>query len=276
MTETQQYKQHLSDVFTRASAAYDQAGPHFFSHFGRGLVKFAGIAPGMRVLDVACGRGAVLFPALKSVGGRGEVVGVDISEGMIQEIRQDFTGRGITNARARRMDAERLYFPDGSFDSVLCGLGLFFLPDLERALAEFQRVLKPGGWLAASTFQHFEDELSRRWEALFGTFTDSLKPVPKAETKRLDSQDEIRQVLSGSGFSDIEIAADQETFYFRDEEEWWRAAWSHGGRAFLERLEPAALARYKQQAAELIRGEMTGQGIPETWHVFYARARKPA
>jgi hypothetical protein len=41
MTETQQFKQHLSDVFTRASAAYDQAGPRFFSHFGKGLVKFA-------------------------------------------------------------------------------------------------------------------------------------------------------------------------------------------------------------------------------------------
>lgn len=276
MTETEEFKKHLSGVFTRASASYDQVGPHFFSHFGRRLVEFARISPGTRVLDVACGRGAVLFPASMAVGVSGEVVGIDISEGMIQEISKDIAYRGLANSGVLRMDAECLEFPDSSFDSVLCGLLLFFLPHLDRALVGFHRVLKPGGRFAASTFQHVEDEASKRWDALDESFKDTLRPAPKAETKKMNSEDEIRQVLSQAGFSDIEVASDQETFYFRDEEEWWQVAWSQGYRAFLERMDADVLAKYKKQATELILEDKTERGIPDTWHLFYSKAKKPS
>jgi ubiquinone/menaquinone biosynthesis C-methylase UbiE len=98
MTDAQEYKKHITGVFTRSSATYDQVGPRFFSRFGKGLVEFAGISPGARVLNVACGRGAVLFPALQAVGPGGEVVGSDLSEGMVQEIRRDI----------ERLDAQAL------------------------------------------------------------------------------------------------------------------------------------------------------------------------
>ena len=51
------------------------------------------------------------------------------------------------------MDAEQLDFADGSFDVVLCGFGIMFFPDQNRALSEFRRVLKPGGTLAVSTWK---------------------------------------------------------------------------------------------------------------------------
>jgi O-methyltransferase / aklanonic acid methyltransferase len=276
MTDIEDYKRHISGVFTRASESYDQAGPRFFTHFGTRLVEYAAISPGARVLDVACGRGAVLFPAQMAVGARGEVVGVDISEGMVQKISRDIARRGLTNATALKMDAERLEFADSSFDAVLCGLVLFFLPSLDRALAGFRRVLKPGGWLVASTFQRIDDEASRRWEALDESFEKSLTPSPKAQTSRMDSKDEIELLLSRAGFSDIAIQADQETFYFSNEEEWWQAAWSHGHRAFLERMNADTLANYKKQATELILKEKTEHGIPDTWYLYYTRAKRPS
>ncbi|TFH34414.1 MAG: class I SAM-dependent methyltransferase [Anaerolineales bacterium] len=276
MTDVEDYKRHISGVFTRASALYDQAGPRFFTHFGKRLVESARISPGARVLDVACGRGAVLFPALKMVGASGEVVGIDISEGMIQEISRDIARRGLANATALKMDAENLELPESSFDTVLCGLVLFFLPNLERALAGFQRVLKPGGWLVASTFQQVEDEASKRWDALDESFKDSLKAAPKAETAKMNSEDEIRQVLSRVGFMEIEVASDQETFYFHDEEEWWQVAWSHGYRAFLERMDTDVLAKYKKEAMDLILHDKTARGIPDTWHLYYSRGKKPS
>ncbi len=58
----------------------------------------------------------------------------------------------MTNADVRLMDAEQLAFQDAFFDRVLCGFALFFFPDLDRALGEFYRVLKPGGYLAATTW----------------------------------------------------------------------------------------------------------------------------
>jgi len=275
MTDAREFKEHWSGVFTRASATFDQVGPHFFAHFGGRLVEFAALSPGARVLDVACGRGAVLFPAATSVGAGGEVVGIDISEGMVQEISRDIARRGLGNAGAVRMDAERLEFPDAAFDAVLCGLVLFFLPDLERALAGFHRVLRPGGRFAASTYRRVDDQASQRWRALRESFKGALRPAPDAETKGMNTEDEIRQVLSAAGFAEIEVVADQETFYYRDEEEWWQALWSHGSRAFLERLDAGALARYKQQATALILQDKTDRGIPDTACLLYSRARRP-
>lgn len=275
MSDWEDYKTHISGVFTRASGLYDHAGPRFFTHFGDRLVDFARIPPGAHVLDVACGRGAVLFPAVTAVGANGEVVGIDISEGMVQETRGEITHRALRNATALTMDAENLEFPDSSFDMVLCGLVLFFLPNLVRALAGFRRVLKPGGWLVASTFQHYEDEATKRWDALDEQFEHCLKPAPQAKTTKMNSEVEIRQVLSLAGFVDIEIAPDQKTFYFSDEHEWWEVAWSHGWRALLERMDEDVLAEYKNQATQLVLQENTEHGIPDTWRLFYSRGRKP-
>jgi ubiquinone/menaquinone biosynthesis C-methylase UbiE len=274
MSDVEDYKRHISGLFTRVSGLYDQAGPPFFTHFGSRLVDFARIPPGARVLDVACGRGALLFAAVTAVGASGEVVGIDISEGMVLEIGSDISRRRLANATSLRMDAEDLQFPDSSFDAVLCGLVLFFLPNLERALAGFRRVLKPGGWLVASTFQHVEDEASKRWDALDESFEGRLTRVPKAETTKMNSEVEIRQVLGQAGFSDIEVASDEGTFYYSSEEEWWAVAWSHGYRAFLERMDADVLAQYKKQATELILRDKTERGIPETWHLYYSRAKK--
>ncbi len=274
MREAEEFKDHISGIFTRASPTYSRVGPGLFTHFGKRLVKFAGISAGTRVLDVACGRGAAFFPALTAVGASGEVVGIDISDGMIQEIQRDIARRALANAHALKMDAENLEFPDSSFDTILCGLALFFLPDLERALAGFLRVLKPGGQLVASTFQPFDDELSKRWDALDEKFAGSLKPAPKFATKPLNSEGEIRQVLVQAGFYDIEVTAVQKTFYHRNETEWWQWAWSGAYRIFLERMDPDILARYKAQLTELLLETRTEQGIPDTWRLLFSRAKK--
>ena len=77
-----QSKQHIGGIFGRAALTYDQVGPPFFPHFGKRLVDIAKISPGSKVLDVATGRGALLFPAAEAVGQYGQVVGIDLAETM--------------------------------------------------------------------------------------------------------------------------------------------------------------------------------------------------
>lgn len=269
-----EFKRYISGVFTRASTLYDHVGPKLFSYFGERLVDFADIREGAHVLDVASGRGAVLFPASNAASSTGEVIGIDIAEGMIEHTRNEISHLGIANARVLQMDAENLVFQDAAFDNVLCGLGLFFFPNLDGALAEFRRVLKPGGQFVSSTFQTLEDERMERWRELNEAFKDNVRPAPIAERKMLGSEDEIRESLSLAGFVEIEIATDQRTFYFSSEEEWWQSAWSTGFRSLLERMDAETLANYKKQMAEVILEE-TEHGIPETWHLFYTKARKP-
>ncbi|MCA1553686.1 MAG: methyltransferase domain-containing protein, partial [Chloroflexi bacterium] len=144
--EHQQRKQAVAGVFGRAAATYDTVGPHFFAVLGRRLVEVADVPRGARVLDVATGRGAVLFP---------------LAEPMVQATDEEIVRRGIRNADVRVMDAEKLQFADETFDVVTCGFAIFFLSDVQRGFSEFRRVLKPGGRIALSTWG--EDDTRWSW-----------------------------------------------------------------------------------------------------------------
>ena len=127
---------------SRAGGDFDPQGA--FAHFGPRLVAELGVDPGQRVLDVATGRGAVLFPALERVGPAGAAVGVDLAENMVRATNEEAGSRGL-GTPVRVMDAEQLDFPDNSFDLVYSHGVLHHTPDIERAIAEVHRILKPGG-----------------------------------------------------------------------------------------------------------------------------------
>lgn len=140
-------KDRIREVFDRTASTYDQPGLRFFSYFGKNLVAAAKIKPESGVLDVATGRGAVLFPAARAVGPSGCVVTIDLPSKMVEQTQLMLRQSSFRNITLTCMDAEDLQFPDNSFDYVLCGFSLFFFPALAKALSEFKRVLELGGYL---------------------------------------------------------------------------------------------------------------------------------
>ena len=152
-------------LFSRAAPEYDAGGS--FAYFGRRLVEMVGVEPGQRVLDVASGRGAVLFPAAEWAGASGHVEGIDLAEGMVEATNADAERRGV-RARVRLMDAEHLDFPDASFDRVLCGFGIMFPPDQFQALSEFRRVLRREVESACQRRIYRKIGISRRCWAAWG------------------------------------------------------------------------------------------------------------
>lgn len=132
--QPQDPKQTVAELFDRASASYEQVGVAFFDRFGARLVELSALQPGQRVLDVGCGTGSVLLPAATAVGERGEVIGIDLSEGMLAQCRRRVDAAGLSNATLRVGDAERPDVASASIDVVLAGLVLFFLPDPLAAL----------------------------------------------------------------------------------------------------------------------------------------------
>src|SRR5215204_624815 len=113
-------KQRVAALYSRVAANYGQDGPPFFAHAGRRLVELAGVGPGDRVMDVATGRGAVLFPAAELIGPAGRAIGIDLAAGMVEQTHDDIARRGFRNVDVLRMDAEHLAFQPQSFDRVLC------------------------------------------------------------------------------------------------------------------------------------------------------------
>src|SRR5438309_1467556 len=121
-------KEQIAGLYNRVAATYDHVGPNVFSQFGQQVVDLLGISPGAQVLDVAAGRGANLFQAAEKVAATGRVVGIDLSEAMVQETRSAINRKGLQNTSMLQMDAENLTFADASFDYVLCSFAYFFFP----------------------------------------------------------------------------------------------------------------------------------------------------
>lgn len=122
--------------------------PAIFAEWAPRIAGAAGIGPGQRVLDVACGTGVVARECAR----RGaEVTGLDLNEGMLSVAR-----RISPEIDWRQGDASDVPFEDGSFDAVVCQFGLMFFPEREKSLAEQWRVLAPGGRLAVSTWDAIE------------------------------------------------------------------------------------------------------------------------
>jgi SAM-dependent methyltransferase len=102
------------------------------------------LAPGMRVLDVACGTGNTAIPAARF----GAIVtGVDIASNLIEQARERARQAGVS-AEFREGDAEQLPFPDSAFDVVISVFGAMFAPRPERVASELLRVCRPGGTIA--------------------------------------------------------------------------------------------------------------------------------
>jgi ubiquinone/menaquinone biosynthesis C-methylase UbiE len=267
-------KQGIAGVFSRSAATYDHVGPPFFAHFGRRLVELAQIPAGARVLDVAAGRGAVLFPAAEQVGPHGYVIGIDLAEDMVKTTSEEIKQRGIRNAEMRRMDAEQLEFSDASFDCVLCGYALFFFPNLNRALSEFRRVLKPGGKLAVSTWGR-DDE---RWKWL-GQLLDAHRPPdtpqPPSGPNRFNNQAGLEEIMRENQFENIQVFDEEAEFFYADEEQWWATQWSHGGRYPLEMMSPDVQEKFKSAAFEKLQALRQPNGIPHNLPSLITVATRP-
>lgn len=229
-------KVRAKDQFNAIVAEYD-TGPGCFAHFGRRLVDAAEIQPGQRVLDVASGRGAVLFPCAERVGQTGVVVGVDLADEMVRVTSAEATQKR-TPAQLQVMDAEQLDFADATFDRVLCGFGIMFFPDQPRALGEFRRVMKSGGRLAVSTWR-----VSQASE--IETAMTELGMHRAKQPGWITEPDELSKLLTKAGFTNVSVEADSHLFRYANVDEYWRQARGTGMRRTLDALNAADAQRLR-------------------------------
>jgi ubiquinone/menaquinone biosynthesis C-methylase UbiE len=109
-----------------------------------------GIEPGMTVLEVGPGNGRYTVETARVVGPSGKVIAVDIEPKMIERVSRRAQEEGVTNLEAKTASVYDLPFPDATFDAVSMIAVISEIPDPQRALSEFYRVLKPAGILAFS------------------------------------------------------------------------------------------------------------------------------
>jgi len=265
-------KSEIAALYSRVAPLYSQVGPARFAYVGQRLVEQLGIGEGARVLDVAAGRGANLFPAAQRAGASGHVTGIDLSEGMVRETSAEIARKGCSNAEIRLMDAEQLEFDDATFDYVTCGFAIFLFPSPDAALAEMRRVLRPGGMVGLSV-AHNPDTLSNWYGTCLAAYSERYHFPLRVGRSRLQFASNTSH-LERAGFHDIRIEQERKTFVYTGAQQWWDEKWTHGIRYSLEHMSPDVLEQFKGEDFTKLAEQQQPDGIHEEWLIHYHLARR--
>lgn len=277
----EQHKREIVGMYDRAASLYGRVGIKMFTYYANLLVDKLKIPSGARVLDVATGRGALLFAAAEKVGAKGYVLGIDLAPKMISETAAEIKARNLKQAEVRLLDADELSFPDHSFDYILCGFAIHFL-DYPRLLVRFREMLKPGGVIATTHpyVPSHDAENFERWKWLFELTrevfpADFQPPDFWVAPNRLNSPERIESVLRESGFENISVTKEEAIMYFADENDWWNWEWSQGSRFWVEGMPPEALEKFKAISFEKLKAMKGLKGIPMLNGALLAIANSP-
>ena len=165
---------------------------------------------GSTVLDVAAGAGGQTLSAAWRVGPSGRVVATDISPTILTYVAKNAADAGLSQVETIEADGEALDgLPTGSFDAVICRLGLIYFPDQARALAGFRRLLRPGGRFAAIVYSTPDrNEFFSVPVSIIRSRAQLPAPQPgQPGPFSLGGPGVIETVLGDAGFSDVDVQA---------------------------------------------------------------------
>jgi aconitate hydratase len=275
------FDQMVVERASRKAQDHDKLGHGLHERTDRRLVDILAPAPGSVCLDVATATGTLAIALANRVGPDGKVIAVDLAEGMLEFSRRKARAFKLKNIEFRKMNAQQLEFDDNSFDFVACSLKIFYFPDIQGALQEMLRVLKPGGLLGLSTADAKTAfaPLSQPYIARLYKTADDLDVHPpeyselSAATRRKSG---LHMLVEEAGFSHVETREEEIPVHFSSPEDWW----SHGrgstwGDLLLDQLPPDKRRHFKEAHLGEVKSLFTEDGIKTATPVVFAIARKP-
>lgn len=265
-----------SDFWQAIASGCDGEPLRYASFCADRMVLALAPRPGDKLLDVACGTGAVTLAAAQAVGPAGRVVAIDTAEPLLARLDAKLTKFGVVNVDVHVMDGARLDFRRDYFHRVVCSLAPFWLCDPAAALGEWWRVLRPGGELMVSSFAPgaFAPGLGRLRARL-----QAAGVAPATLALPWDGWQEagrLAALLRDAGYEKVAVQSVALGYHLQDARQWWEVVQFSLLRTLLAGLSPVQLADIEAaHLAEL--AELTGvDGLPMEMNVFLTRGRKPA
>ena len=179
------------------------------------FLDFAGVKDGERVLDVGCGTGSLTF-AIPDAANVAAITAIDFSPVFVAEAIRRNSDPRITISQG---DAAALTFPNGAFDRALSLLVLHFVPEAGKAIAEMKRVVRPGGVVAATVWDHYGGLSSMRmmWDTVAMLDENAMRMRSQYSFQPMMAPNEMRDAFVAQGLSDVEqtsltIRMDYESF----------------------------------------------------------------
>ena len=225
-------------------AAYERVMGRWSRRLAPLLIGFGGIADGECVLDVGCGTGSLSY-ALPKAANVAAVTGIDQAD-----VYLDYARSRSSDPRFsfRHADARALPFADGAFDRAFSMLVLQFIPDVEHAVAEMRRVVRPGGMVTAAVWDAFGGmpHLRLLWDT--AAVLDPAAERPRALFPSLSAPGEMSEMWRRVGLAKVEDASLTIRMDFANFADYWEplATGEGGPGQFVAGLSEAARARLRE------------------------------
>jgi ubiquinone/menaquinone biosynthesis C-methylase UbiE len=198
---TTAHAEKVSSLYNARSAQYDQNEVHISQC--RDYITWASLKPGQSVLDLACGTGLVALGAKSVVGEQGHVVGIDISEGMLdvasqkarsQNLDVEFLNHDISNLN----DIKSSILPPGheGFDVIACAAALILLPDPQSAVQHWLTLLTPGGKMITDVQTHDANLVMN----ILSTISPNLSMSVPWHSELYQSMDSLARLVKEAGY----------------------------------------------------------------------------
>ena len=246
------------------------------------LIAAAAVAPGMKVVDLACGVGDPAFPIAAIVGPSGSVLGLDLTPAMVDAASSFAREHGVVNVEFRAIPSEvELGLDAERFDAATCRFGLMFMADPSGAARSLGDALKPGGRIAVSTWGPPERvPFMTLPNQILGQYVPAPPPDPDARTPfTIPTEADLSAVLSKAGFIDVSVQTFETVMNSSPSPE---AYWDSiaGASGMVERalaaLTPEQRAAAREDALFALRERFPDGGVSLGGQVLIGAGVKPA
>jgi ubiquinone/menaquinone biosynthesis C-methylase UbiE len=235
MTRAAQTEPRLDEAQAQIREVWETMAPGWearradLAEFSKGitlwLVEKLEPQPGQTILELAAGPGDTGFAAARALGDQGRLVSTDLSPAMVEVAKRRAAEVGVTNAEFRVLDAENNDLSSDSMDGVICRWGYSLMLDPLTALTETRRVLRKGG---THTLSVMASPQENPWGSLMMRSVVGLGLIPPPDPKHpgglfsLHDHDDLNKLITGAGFTDVEIEDAPFTLRFTDFDDYWR------------------------------------------------------
>jgi ubiquinone/menaquinone biosynthesis C-methylase UbiE len=189
------------------------------------LIEMTGLMPEDDVLDIACGTGLVTFQILGKPGFKGRLLGIDISDKMVEFASSTAALNNEDRVQFQQMDGEELGLENDSFDLTVCAMGLMYMPDPQKALQEMFRVLRPGGRAVVAVWGR-RDQCG--WADIFEIVDQHVEMELCPMFFNLGNPRTLRLNLKSAGFRKIIVQRVDTVLSYKDRNDALRAAFDGG------------------------------------------------
>lgn len=205
VSQTEYWNSSVGDEWANQADRIDA----MFQPLTQAALTALNLQPGQRVLDIGCGGGATSMAIARAVGANGSVVGVDVSQPLLELARKRATSANL-NVDFIEADAGAAVFPGSPFDAAFSRFGIMFFEDPVAAFGNIRRALRANGRLAFVCWRAFAENT---WSsAALRALTPILKtPVPPPDPSlpgpfAFADAGKVETILHGAGWRDIAIA----------------------------------------------------------------------